>query len=174
MSLTLRTASTLVFLFFCLHFLLVRYKGYFLQSHSLPFYISNCPNKSSKSSIPLQRPYRDHTFHVPADKSFDSVVICLRLHVRCLCPINRPALFLWVWVILMFLFKMVSSALLPTPNLNDWGIPFSLRYHLWPVKHGRLYKQLRYCQHRSQDYLTTQALSPSMRVVGLVYANREW
>jgi hypothetical protein len=67
---------------------------------------------------------------------------------------------------LMLLYKAVSLALRPTPNLNDQCILL--------VRHGRPYKQLSYRQRRSQDYVTTQTVSASVRVLGLVCAATEW
>jgi hypothetical protein len=42
-------------------------------------------------------------------------------------------------------------------NMDGQGISFCLDRHLWPVRHGRLYQQLRYRRHSSQDHMTMQA-----------------
>jgi hypothetical protein len=52
------------------------------------------------------------------------------------------------------------STPLLTPNLKGQGIPFCLDNHLWPVRHERLYQQLLYRRHSSQDHMTTQAPPP--------------
>jgi hypothetical protein len=44
-----------------------------------------------------------------------------------------------------------------TPREGQGIIPFCLGHHFWPVRHGRLYQQLRYRRHSSQDHMTTQA-----------------
>jgi hypothetical protein len=58
----------------------------------------------------------------------------------------------------------------PTTNLEGLGIPFCLDHHLWPVRHGRLYQQLRYRRHSSQDHTTTQA--PQLRQSRDTYGRR--
>jgi hypothetical protein len=45
----------------------------------------------------------------------------------------------------------------PIPNLEGQGIPSCVDHHLWPVRHGRPYQQLRYRRHSSQEHMTTQA-----------------
>ena len=54
------------------------------------------------------------------------------------------------------LFMGCSQPHVQPPNLEDQGIPFHLGHHLSLVWHGWPY-QLCYCQHSSQDPLTTQA-----------------
>jgi hypothetical protein len=40
--------------------------------------------------------------------------------------------------------------------MENQDIP-CLDHHLWPVRHGRFYQQLRYRRHSSRDHMTTQA-----------------
>jgi hypothetical protein len=92
--------------------------------------------------------YRDSTFQVPTRKS-------LILLVRFGCFL--PAVIVESFSTIKVFYGVGLSTQRSTPNLEDQGIPFCLDLHLWPVRHLRLYQQLRYLRHSSQDHVTTQA-----------------
>ena len=64
----------------------------------LTFHLSSCSN----TSLSAPALYKDNTFQVPTNKSFDFVIIHLPLHFPCLFPINCLALSLWCCMKVMF------------------------------------------------------------------------
>jgi hypothetical protein len=70
---------------------------------------------------------------------------------------NRPALPLWGFMTILFLRHEVVSPTL-NPSKVDHGIPFSWGRHLWPVRCGRSYQELRCHRLSSTDHLTLHQL----------------
>jgi hypothetical protein len=71
--------------------------------------------------------------------------------------LHRPAAIVKGFSTFKAFYGVEPSTPSPTPNLEAQCILFCLDHHLWPVQHGRLYQQLHYRRHSSQDHMTTQA-----------------